>query len=226
MSSILRALRKLEEQSLQGNQLQTWPDTGNRKEAINARIKRIRRVNRFLAVSLACIIILGTFWYLFSQKPIETKRIIPGIPSSQSDGKEADPSIIPMKERDQGETKPVRKKETDTIQALGSPKKESHEPDLFERKVSPLKEREKVITKDKEQGISQKPMPSEKADGSDLELQAIVWSDDPAERIAVIDGKIVREGESVGEFSILRIETDAVFVRRGEEEINLVFKLK
>ena len=226
MSSILRALKKLEEQSLQGNQIQTWSGKGSTKEAINARIKRIRRVNRFLIISLACIVILITFWYLFNEKPIGTKRIIPGIPSSRSDIKEADPSVIPIKERDQGERKPVEKKETDTIQALSSPKKESNEPNLRERESSPVKEREKVIKKHQDQGISQKTMPSEMADESDLELQAIVWSDDPAERIAVIDGKIVREGESIGEFSILRIETEAVFIRRGEEEINLVFRLK
>jgi hypothetical protein len=61
---------------------------------------------------------------------------------------------------------------------------------------------------------------------SDLKLQAISWSQNPANRIAVINGNILREGAILEAYSINRIAKDEVVVRKGAEEWKLVFNLK
>jgi len=57
-------------------------------------------------------------------------------------------------------------------------------------------------------------------------LQAISWSSDAARRMAVINGKICREGEQVGGYTILKINPEDVTVSRGAVSGRLVFKIR
>ena len=61
---------------------------------------------------------------------------------------------------------------------------------------------------------------------SKLQLQAIAWSDDAARRIAVVNGHVVREGESVEGFSITQIRKDDIIVNDGTETWQVEFRLK
>jgi hypothetical protein len=63
-------------------------------------------------------------------------------------------------------------------------------------------------------------------DDSKLKLQAIAWSDDVAQRIAVINNHVVREGESVEGFSVTQIRQDDIIVNDGTESWRLEFGLK
>lgn len=63
-------------------------------------------------------------------------------------------------------------------------------------------------------------------DNSKLKLQAIAWSNDVAQRIAVVNGHIVREGESVEGFSVTQIRQDDIIVNDGTESWRLEFGLK
>ncbi len=60
---------------------------------------------------------------------------------------------------------------------------------------------------------------------SDLELQAISWASDAADRIAVINGNIVREGGAIEGYTVIRIDQDQVVVRKGLSDWKLVFSL-
>ncbi|MCP4693957.1 MAG: general secretion pathway protein GspB, partial [Desulfobacterales bacterium] len=51
----------------------------------------------------------------------------------------------------------------------------------------------------------------------ELKLQAIAWSEDPARRIAVINGRIIREGGAVGGVVVDRIDRDAVVLRAEDD---------
>ncbi len=62
-------------------------------------------------------------------------------------------------------------------------------------------------------------------EGSDLKLQAIAWADDPKSRIAVINGSIVREGDSIGNMLVMRINEDEILLRESGEVRKLVFRL-
>ena len=70
------------------------------------------------------------------------------------------------------------------------------------------------------------PMASGTSTNSGLTLQAIAWSDNPAERIAVINSRILREGDSIGEASVAQIGENEVIVREGSTLRKLLFKLK
>ena len=49
----------------------------------------------------------------------------------------------------------------------------------------------------------------------DLELQAIVWSEDPGSRSAMINGRFVRLGEEVGGFTVDEIGQNQVYLKSG-----------
>jgi hypothetical protein len=55
-------------------------------------------------------------------------------------------------------------------------------------------------------------------------LQAIAWSKDPGQRMAVVNGLILREGDSVEGVTITKIREDQVIIRKGEQTMKLVFQ--
>ena len=69
------------------------------------------------------------------------------------------------------------------------------------------------------------PSPIELMDETRLKLDAIGWSDDPKKRIAVINGRIVREKESIEGYFIVRIDAEEVVVREGGKSWRLVFRI-
>lgn len=62
------------------------------------------------------------------------------------------------------------------------------------------------------------PVTRAEAPDSELEVQAIAWAEDPVRRIAVVNGKVVREGGAVEGFSITAIGLDEVTFKKGNEE--------
>jgi outer membrane biosynthesis protein TonB len=61
---------------------------------------------------------------------------------------------------------------------------------------------------------------------TELELQAISWAPAAGDRLAVINGNIVREGASLEGYVIVQIDKDEVAVQKGAEQWKLVFDLK
>jgi hypothetical protein len=59
-----------------------------------------------------------------------------------------------------------------------------------------------------------------------LTLQAISWSPDPARRLAVINGRLCREGESVDGYALVRINPDEILLSDGRISGRLVFKVR
>jgi hypothetical protein len=62
-------------------------------------------------------------------------------------------------------------------------------------------------------------------DDSKLRVMAIAWAEDPGRRLAVVNGHIVREGESVDGYTVTRIRRDDLVVSDGTRswrvELNL-----
>jgi len=61
--------------------------------------------------------------------------------------------------------------------------------------------------------------------GNKLKLQAIAWSQDPAGRLAVINNRILREGESVDGYDLTQIRKDDVVLNEGGKSWRLEFGL-
>ena len=60
---------------------------------------------------------------------------------------------------------------------------------------------------------------------SELKLQAIAWAYEASQRLAVINNRIVREGDSVDGYSIVQIRSEDVIVNDGTESWRLEFSL-
>jgi hypothetical protein len=67
------------------------------------------------------------------------------------------------------------------------------------------------------------PVPAKRLKDGKLKLQAIAYANDPKKRIAVINNRVVHEGESIEGFLVSQIDREAVIVREGGENWKLVF---
>lgn len=65
-----------------------------------------------------------------------------------------------------------------------------------------------------------------KLNDSKIKLQALAWSSDAAKRMAVINGRIVREGESMDGYQINQIRQEDVVVSDDGQSWSLEFGLK
>ena len=61
---------------------------------------------------------------------------------------------------------------------------------------------------------------------SKLKLQALAWSDDAVRRMAVINGRIVHEGDSVDGYQVLKIRSEDVIVEADGKSWRLEFGLR
>jgi len=125
------------------------------------------------------------------------------------------PSIPASKVREK--TLPLdAKTKIEPIKSLNISEKISALPDLSQEETT-----DKITNQKNEQIKKAKKVvsiPVKQVEESRLELQAIAWSSDPKSRIAVINNKIVREGESVSGVFVTHIGKDDVFFKKGREE--------
>jgi len=59
-----------------------------------------------------------------------------------------------------------------------------------------------------------------------LKLHAIAWSPEPDQRMAVVNERIIREGESFGEFSVVRIDPNEIVIQKDREQWRLVLRTR
>lgn len=101
----------------------------------------------------------------------------------------------------------------------------------FSKKTSPSKQVRKETVAVKR---SEKPeqnttadrfasMPVKRSNQTKIEVQAIAWSNDPKSRLAVINGLILRERESIDNVIVMHIGKDAVIFKKGSEEWKQMF---
>jgi hypothetical protein len=102
---------------------------------------------------------------------------------------------------------------------------------LFNKKTSPLKQARKETVAGKP---SEKPeqktradrfasMPLKRSNQTQIEVQAIAWANDPKNRLAVINGLILRERESIDNVIVMHIGKDEVIFKKGGEEWRQMF---
>jgi hypothetical protein len=106
---------------------------------------------------------------------------------------------------------------------------------ITDRKIpsaAPPKTAGSVAGNDKIKGktAARPPLPAadayDRIDDSTLKLQALAWFDDASKRMAVINDRIVREGESVDGYQITQIRQEDVVVSDGSKSWLLKFDLK
>jgi len=102
---------------------------------------------------------------------------------------------------------------------------------IFNQKTSPLKQtREETVAGQNGEEPEQNTkadrfasMPVRRSNQTKIDLQAIAWSKDPKSRLAVINGLILRERESIDNVIVMHIGKDEVVFKKGVEEWKQMF---
>ena len=66
-------------------------------------------------------------------------------------------------------------------------------------------------------------IPVKRSNQTKIEVQAIAWSNDPKSRLAVINGLILRERESIDNVIVMHIGRDEIIFKKGREEWKQMF---
>ena len=205
MSAILKALRKLEQEASGESPVHSFSKNLDPRKVIRRQAREawiLRRLMSLLspALLLAALIVLG----------VALKPLLPGARSFFS----------PLSRMHGGEDKAAEHPEPNKKPArAGAPGR------LPQKRTAPAGT--PYTAESSSPVIAAQHGPSATAEGSDappilaqlplqaapgppLELQAIVWSDDPASCFAVINGRIVRSGGMVDGVSVVEIGKETV----------------
>ena len=277
MSSILKALKKIEGQAPAPQSFPALPDSVDAKQAVNSNARKRWLQRRYITVSLVLLVIAVIAVIVFQQRRFVTSKIFPtGAPAPKQKKTKApeekskifkakiSPTAVKQaikkpapKRPDRQQIKTVApgektKKIRTNTRSLGSRVDVGQQPPkpmptisskqlpsgTISNKSSPKQSSRQELTPSKKSiagkriapsqpaAKAQKPSPAKtyaKLNDSKIKLQALAWSSDAARRIAVINGRIVREGESMDGYQISQIRQEDVVVSDGRQSWSLEF---
>ncbi len=218
MSSILRALKKLDEDALPLENQAGEPQS-NLRQMVNRRARGPRFRNRIFFFSLsvlAVIIVAAAALILFKPHPapepgnIMAKKHPEPKPKSKLNPKpdlQAEPALKPeQKSEMKSEQKPVPKPEprTEPVQSPTPETKLHRIMGQHEIKPEPAPIPGKTIS------------PTQPA-RPQLTLHGILWSDKKDRRVALIDEKYLKEGDTINGATIVKIDKKSVSLQIGED---------
>jgi len=156
-----------------------------------------------------------------SQKKKPVKRGDEKITAVKQAANKKSLSIIKPRKK---ESASVKKTEIKVSKFLSRNKKKIAGQDLIPKDNHTKRKAEKSGQNSKNRRILS--IPVKQAAESKLQLQAIAWSSDPKSRIAVINGRVLREGGSVERVLVTHIGKNEVIFKKGREEWKQLFRLK
>lgn len=220
MSAILKALKKIEQQSSGPARDPSVSRKVDPKKTLNQRARKSWRLRRLSAASglglvLAAGIVLG---FAYGPSFLKSSLSSPD-PSALAKARERGEKLSPLERPGQGVDMPTKGPEK-------SASLKDREPDvgsspLHTRKERPLIAQGARKTRSPQKDTEPPPSRGENQTQADtppvLELQAIVWSHDPESCFVVINGHIVRANGMVEGVSVMEISQDAVTLKQGEK---------
>lgn len=230
MSSILKALKKLEDEyPRRTGGKASWPRTPGVKKTLRRWEINSGRFAPVLWGALTVVVLTAAAWFLiYMRSPGES----PG-PSAQLPSPPLQSAVEKQQPTDAVRKPPPTVRRPTGQDIAGARRRRVLAGGNKTRTAAAVPVRTKKGDQQRGAALSPPANPAETQTGADvpvlesgLELQAVSWSTSPANRIAVINGSIVREGGSIGGFSVTRIEQDEVLVRKGLSQWKLVFNLK
>ena len=238
MSSILKALKKLENEVPEKTDVRIGPHQFYAKRAIQKRVKSNFFFNKYVFVVVTFITLIIGGGLALTIKPWIKKPATVAKPASKAlnrSEKTAHPPALKQKDALSGQDK-------ETYELSGKQKSEplgmsENEPNEFVgvseenrfdeqplQKYMPAGENEKAPEQESDDDRFAS-IPTRPASESLLEVQAIAWSKHSKKRIAVINGHIVHEGESVESVTVKHIGKGTVVFQQGGEAWRQVFRI-
>jgi hypothetical protein len=238
LSSILNALKKLEKEFPQGGSAVPLPRRLGTKKFIRRWEIHSGRFAPALWVCLALAVLATAGWFVFYVQPPPVTE--PAV--SQFSGSEPAAASPVSSARGADQTRPPVNAPAKTMRpptlirrppvkrplpgAAGPRPSAAVRPRAVPRPVAPVKPPPAVATAPTAPQTEAGQTVEIPELSADLKLQAISWSKVPEDRIAVINGSIVREGLPLDGYTVYRIDEDQVVVRKGGGQWKLVFNLK
>ena len=269
MSTILKALKRIDQTTPSPDDPQAWPPKIDTKKTVKTRVHKIWLYRKVYLSLILIVMLIAAGWLAYSQKhwltakifpqktsakgPVYQAKINPGSDKSKGVVSEKDPALKRQNSRPDAGSGPrpagVDRPPRRLPGAPVSSKSQKSKILPSSRKIQPheIKSTAKSNTTRSPKAISEKPVESKtrpaaaapakkspsrvarsyrRLDDSKLDLQAIAWSREASQRLAVINGHIVREGESVEGFLVNQIREDSVIVNDGSSSWQLEFGLK
>ena len=260
MSSILRALKKLENDSrhLGGNKhldnkFVPLADTGPRRPA--------GRIFIMVGTGIICGLVVLAGWYFFSDRlqPLPPETATLSSPEDKPDEAAPDRPVVVAETPEKTTAEQPGTIPVETVPAVAElrpvepaePQVSAGPADIREEvdPAGPLAPEKTVMTADdspvlgndmpqptadletdtpgndaqpKTETVSEVKIP--KLNDSDMNLQAITWSRVPQKRIAVINNRIVREGDLVSGYLVSTINQDDVVLSREGAKWQILFR--
>ena len=268
MSTILKALKRIDQTTPEPEEVQAWPSRIDTKETFKTRLSRVWLQRKVVLTVIFAVILIIAGGLIYSQKhrlvsqdlpakasektPIYQAKINPNPNGSQNSAREKPASInrrdsqprpqLPGNDaaskplsRLQGPQRPAANRIYSAPRDTRPPSKQTTVESEISRsqptapgnssqssqRLSATSPAQKTTSKTAPVGQSYRRMSDPK-----LKLQAIAWSEDAGKRIAVINGHVVREGETVEGFSVNQIRQEDVIVNDGTESWQLEFGLQ
>jgi len=227
LSSILKALKKLESEQPQRKEDKYLPKKIDAKKAINQRARGNWLINRLVTTSLAVIILALGGWLILNNYASLMKFFSTSSEHGREESKTA--SVAARKTVKKlpvpaGRTKAVQSKMMNRDQKVSKdPIRSQHEHSFSAVVEKP----DPVFMEQEEPGPVKQPEASVKGfDESRFKLEAIVWSNNPKSRFAVINGRIVKQGNLIEGLSVTEIGRDYVTVQSNEVTGKLRFTVE
>ena len=252
MSSILQALKKIESESPEKSEIRFRQQEIDAQKIIHKSITDKLRLKKQFFIIFAAIILAAGGGLVLGRKPWE-KVPLPATktktertkPLSHIGKKTAGRNLSQKKKLDEKiaavtqaankeslpaiklrENKPVwvNKTKSNVPKSLGRDNKRMAGQNLIQKDNNTKYRAEKSGQYSKDRRILS--IPVKQTHESGLHLQAIAWSSDPKSRIAVINGRVLREGGSVERVLVTHIGKNEVIFKKGGEEWKQLFRFK
>lgn len=269
MSTILKALKRIDQTTPPPDDPQSWPPKIDTKKTVKRRVHKIWLYRRVYLTLILIVIVIAAGLLAYSQKqwltakifpqktsakgPIYQAKISPGSDEARGVDSEKEPTLNRQNVRPDpgpgtrpaGADRPVGKlprppaSQTSQKNKILPSSRKTQPPETKITAKSNTSRLPKAISEKPLQSVTRPaaPAPAKKStsrversyrrlDDSKLDLQAIAWSREASQRLAVINGHVVREGESVEGFLVNQIRQDTVIVNDGASSWQLEFGLK
>ena len=220
MSSILRALKKLEEDSLSPEQGVIVPQK-KLKQVVGRRVSRRLKAPRVLkwsvSIGMAAILVLvgAVLWNVFTAKSGPTPGSAPLAASEPEKNSPPEPKVA----KAQPVTISPAQPEPSVNVPVNTPVNADNRQELTRQQEveSPGLTNDTAATPPTGEPAPTPALPT-KPMLPNLVLNGVLWSDNPERRVALINNRYLREGDSIDGVSVVKIEKKAVTLQSGTEK--------